>query len=122
MRDAVGEGVGLAGSGSGNHQQRRRWTGPRAMLDGAPLLRVEAVKVGGCRLQGVCRPWIKNQGLRFSSSEQWIWLTVERRLWNANIMSILARQYEQIKNNSLERSKRASMPPCVAGRAHRRRT
>jgi hypothetical protein len=49
MRDAVGEGVGLAGSGAGDDQQRRTWTGPRAMLDGAPLFRIETVEVGGCR-------------------------------------------------------------------------
>jgi hypothetical protein len=49
MGDAVGEGVGLARSGAGDDQQRRARTGPRAMLDGAPLLRIEAVEVGGCR-------------------------------------------------------------------------
>src|SRR5947209_20580107 len=49
MRDAVGKGVGLAGSGAGDDQQRRGWTGHRAMLDGAPLFRIKAVEVGGCR-------------------------------------------------------------------------
>ena len=49
MRDAMGEGVGLAGSGAGDDQQRRARTRSRTMLDGAPLFRIEAVEVGGCR-------------------------------------------------------------------------
>ena len=46
MGDAMGERVGLAGSGAGDHQQRRkRPLADRAMLDGAPLLRIEAFKI-----------------------------------------------------------------------------
>jgi len=46
MGDAVGKGVGLAGSGSGNHQQRRKWAGSdHAMFDGASLLRIEVFEV-----------------------------------------------------------------------------
>ena len=54
MRDAMGERVGLAGSGAGDDQQRRN--GPvarRAMLDGAPLFRIEAFEIGGCKRHGV---------------------------------------------------------------------
>src|SRR4051812_47537697 len=38
--------VGLAGAGAGNHQQRRRGRAADAMLDGAPLLRIEGVEIG----------------------------------------------------------------------------
>ena len=49
MRDAVGQRVGLARSRAGDHQQRRT-TVPSptdAMLDGAPLLRIEVFKIAG---------------------------------------------------------------------------
>jgi hypothetical protein len=49
MRDAMGEGVGLAGSRAGDDQQRRARTRSGTMLDGTPLFRIEAVEVGGCR-------------------------------------------------------------------------
>jgi hypothetical protein len=40
--------VGLAGTGTGDYQQRReRARSRRAMLDGAPLFRIEAVEIGG---------------------------------------------------------------------------
>jgi hypothetical protein len=43
MRDAVGEGVGLAGSRAGYDQQWRARTKPCAMLDGATLFRIQMV-------------------------------------------------------------------------------
>ena len=50
MGDPMGEGVGLAGSGAGDDQQRRRRQSSRsAVLDGAALLGIERVEVGGCR-------------------------------------------------------------------------
>ena len=47
MGDAMGQGVGLAGAGAGNDQQRRRWAAPPAMLHGSPLLGVERFEVSG---------------------------------------------------------------------------
>ena len=50
MRHAMGKRIGLAGSCAGDHQQRRkRARARRAMLDGAPLFRIEAFEIGGCR-------------------------------------------------------------------------
>ena len=67
MGDAMGQRVGLAGSGAGDHQQRRERARPRcAVLDGAPLFRIEAVEVGGCRLHGVDGPCVKKSELRDS--------------------------------------------------------
>jgi hypothetical protein len=46
MRDAMRKRVGLAGSSSGNDQQRRRWTrSDCTMFDGASLLRIEAFEI-----------------------------------------------------------------------------
>ena len=47
VRDAVGEGIGLARSGAGDHQQWRPDGGgrPDAVLDGAPLLRIERIQI-----------------------------------------------------------------------------
>ena len=57
MGDPMGEGVGLAGTGAGDHQQRGdRPLARRAMLDGAPLLRIEAFEIGGCRWHGMIVP------------------------------------------------------------------
>ena len=54
MGHPMGERVGLAGPGAGDHQQRRKWAGSRrAVLDGAPLFRIEAFEVGGCRWHGM---------------------------------------------------------------------
>jgi hypothetical protein len=40
--------VGLAGSSTRDHQERReRARSRRAMLDGAPLFRIEAIEIGG---------------------------------------------------------------------------
>ena len=53
MGNAVRQGVGLAGSGSGDDQQRREWSSSRrAMLDGPPLFRIEAFKIGSGRWHG----------------------------------------------------------------------
>src|SRR4051812_7223979 len=103
MRDAVGEGVGLAGSGAGDHQQRRRRTGPCAMFDGASLLRVEAVKVGGCRLQGVLSSLDEKSesSILVIRTMTAIRLTLDGCDGTRTARSILAGQYEQIKNNSL---------------------
>ena len=50
MRDPMGERVGLAGSRAGDHQQRRRRQSSHSpVLDGAALLGIERVEVGGCR-------------------------------------------------------------------------
>jgi hypothetical protein len=50
----MGQRVGLAGSGAGDYQERRkRSLARRAMLDGAPLFRIKAFKVGGCRWHGM---------------------------------------------------------------------
>jgi hypothetical protein len=47
MGDAMRKRVGLAGSGSGNHQQsRRRPRSDCAMFDGTPLLRIEVFEIG----------------------------------------------------------------------------
>ena len=47
MGDAMRKRIGLARSGSGNYQQRRKWArSDRAMLDGAPLLRIEVFEIG----------------------------------------------------------------------------
>jgi hypothetical protein len=46
----MGERVCLAGSRASNNQQRRNCSISRCtMLDGPPLLRIEAFKVGSCR-------------------------------------------------------------------------
>jgi hypothetical protein len=47
MRHPMGEGVGLAGSGAGDDQQRRAGTRSGTMLDRTPLFRIEVVEVGG---------------------------------------------------------------------------
>jgi hypothetical protein len=52
MGNAMGEGVGLSRAGAGNHQQGgcgNAVRGPDAMLDGAPLLRIEGIEIGGSR-------------------------------------------------------------------------
>jgi hypothetical protein len=65
MGHAMGEGVGLAGSGAGDHQQRRTWARSGcAMLDGPPLLWIEAFEVGGCGWHGTI-VLVKNQTPRF---------------------------------------------------------
>ena len=57
MGHAMGQRVGLAGARAGDHQQRReRPLARRAMLDGPPLLRIEAFEVGGCRWHGMVVP------------------------------------------------------------------
>src|ERR1700682_5966699 len=54
MGDAMGQCVGLAGSGAGDHQERRGWPlARRAMLDGAPLFRIKTFEIGGCRWHGL---------------------------------------------------------------------
>jgi hypothetical protein len=56
MGHAVRQRIGLAGPGAGDHQQRReRARSRRAMLDGAPLFRIEAFKMG-CRWHGMIVP------------------------------------------------------------------
>jgi hypothetical protein len=46
--DAMGEGVGFAGTGTGNDEQRAaHFTGADAMGGGVPLGLVEAGKIGG---------------------------------------------------------------------------
>ena len=51
----MGEGVGFARPGARDHQQRRRRQSARgAVLDGAALLGIERVEVGGCRLHRAC--------------------------------------------------------------------
>src|SRR5258708_2194787 len=68
MRHAMGERVGLAGSGTGNYQQRRTKAGrSRAMLDGAPLLRIEIFEIGGSQWHGTMIPEVKTK-LRDSRS------------------------------------------------------
>ena len=53
MGDAMGQRVGLAGTRAGDHQERcERPLARRAMLDGPPLFRIEAIEVGGCRWHG----------------------------------------------------------------------
>ena len=60
MGDPMRQRVGLAGSGAGDHQQGREGARSRcAMLDGAPLFRIEAVEIGGCRLHELDRPCVK---------------------------------------------------------------
>jgi hypothetical protein len=56
------------------------------MLDGAALLRVEAVEVGGCRLQGILSSLNEKSesSIRVVRTMTSIRLTVEQRLWNAN--------------------------------------
>ena len=47
MSHPMGEGVGLAGSGAGNDQQRRSGKSARGpVLDGLPLLGIEGFEVG----------------------------------------------------------------------------
>ena len=49
----MGEGVGLAGTRSGDDEQWCRGQSSRgAMLDGPPLLRIEALEIGGCCWHG----------------------------------------------------------------------
>ena len=58
MRDPMGEGVGLAGPGAGDDQQRasRRAHAPaQAVLDGPPLLGIELFEVGHRHLEA--RAW-----------------------------------------------------------------
>ena len=51
MGDPMGEGVGLSGACSCDHEQRRRRQSSRgAVLDRTPLLGIEGFEVGGCRL------------------------------------------------------------------------
>jgi hypothetical protein len=46
----MGEGIGLSGTGAGNHEQWWASEPARgAVLDGLPLLGVEGFEVGGCR-------------------------------------------------------------------------
>ena len=50
VRDAVRQGVGLAGPCAGDHEERqprRAVLLPDPVLDGPPLLRIEGLKVGG---------------------------------------------------------------------------
>jgi hypothetical protein len=50
----MGQRVGLAGTRPGDHQQRGKWTlASNAVLDGAPLFRIETFKVRGCRWHGM---------------------------------------------------------------------
>jgi hypothetical protein len=61
MRHAMGQRVGLAGTRAGYHQKRRkRARSRRAMLDGPSLLRIEAVKVSGCRWHGMVVPTVRD--------------------------------------------------------------
>jgi hypothetical protein len=51
MGDPMGEGVGLSGPRSCDHQQRRRGqSAGGAVLDSPSLLGIEGFEVGGCRL------------------------------------------------------------------------
>ena len=60
VRDAVRQGVGLAGPRAGDHEERqprRAVLLPDAVLDGPPLLRIEGLKVGGGYRHGSSRPF-----------------------------------------------------------------
>jgi hypothetical protein len=58
MGDAMRKCVGLARSGSGNCQQRRKWTrSDGAMFDGTPLLRIEVFEVGSNSRHVRTVPW-----------------------------------------------------------------
>ena len=60
VRDAVRQGVGLAGPGAGDDEERRARRAvllPDAVLDGPPLLRIEGLKVGGGYRHGSNRPF-----------------------------------------------------------------
>jgi hypothetical protein len=58
MGDPMGEGVRLSGTRSGDDEQRRRGHSVGgAVLDRTPLLGIESVKVGGCRLH-LWRPFM----------------------------------------------------------------
>jgi hypothetical protein len=47
MGNAMRKRIGLTRSGSSNYQQRRKWARSNcAMLDGAPLLRIEVFEIG----------------------------------------------------------------------------
>jgi hypothetical protein len=60
--DAMGEGVGLAGTRSRDDEQRRRRQSSRGpVLDRTPLLGIESFEVGGCRLHSGC-PFIVGIG------------------------------------------------------------
>jgi hypothetical protein len=51
MRDSMGEGVGLSGPGSCNDQQRGRRQSPcYPVLNRTPLLGIEGIEIGSCRL------------------------------------------------------------------------
>src|SRR5258707_11051896 len=118
MRHAMGERVCLAGSRASNNQQRRNCALSRCtVLHGPPLLRIEAVKVGGCRWHGMIILGVQNR-LRDSrrAHNDFCKVAAHRPVPEAGKRAALtlAEPYEQIKNYRLRRSRQwgAARFPC----------
>src|ERR1700704_3438291 len=103
MGHPVGERVGFSRSGPGNRQQRRKRTRSRcAVLDGAPLFRIETVEVGGCRRHGDDLPPRKksDSAIPFVLTRTSALLARRQTLRNGSGHLTLTLRLEQIKNYS----------------------